>query len=69
MANPLRSEAAAFNLLLGVLVYMVPIGVAAVVGGPWAGLGVFVVVTVAALLLLVRGRRDADAGDGDDTAA
>lgn len=45
MANPLRSEGAAFRFLLGALVYFAAIAIAGVINA-WAGLVVFVVLTV-----------------------
>jgi hypothetical protein len=49
MKNPLRSEAEAYRFLLGTIVYFGLIVLAAVVGGTWWGVGVFAVLTVAAL--------------------
>jgi hypothetical protein len=46
MANPLRSEAEAFRFLLGAVVYFAAIAVAGVINA-WAGIAVFVVLTLA----------------------
>jgi GABA permease len=45
VANPLRSEGAAFRFLLGALVYFAAIAIAGVINA-WAGLVVFIVLTV-----------------------
>src|SRR4029079_7341094 len=50
MRNPLRSEAEAYRFLLGTIVYFGLIVLAAVVGGTWWGVGVFAVLTIAALV-------------------
>ena len=55
--NPFRSEADAFRLLLGALGYFGAIGIAAVVGGLWPGLVVFIVLSVAVVLWWLRARR------------
>jgi hypothetical protein len=55
--NPLRSEAEAFRFLLASLGYFAAIAVAALVGGRWVGLAVFVVVTGAGLAWWLRTRR------------
>ena len=47
MANPLRSEGEAFRFLLGALVYFGAIAIAGVIN-PWAGLVVFIVLTIVA---------------------
>ncbi|MGZ4382019.1 MAG: hypothetical protein ACXVZ3_11425 [Gaiellaceae bacterium] len=46
MKNPLRSEAEAFRFVLGTVVYFAAIAVAAVAGGFWWGLAVFLVLTI-----------------------
>src|SRR3954464_6549147 len=46
MANPLRSEGEAFRFLLGTVVYFAAIAIAGVINA-WAGLVVFIVLTVA----------------------
>jgi hypothetical protein len=56
--NPLRSEADAFRFVLIALAYFGAIAIASVLGGRWAGLGVFVILTVAAGLLILQGRRE-----------
>ena len=50
MFNPFRSEADAFRLLIGAVVVIGAIGIAAVAGGFWAALIVFIVVAVAIVL-------------------
>ena len=47
MINPFRSEADAFRLLIGAVVYLGAIGIAALAGGFWFGLIVFIVLTLA----------------------
>ncbi|MGB2874528.1 MAG: universal stress protein [Gaiellaceae bacterium] len=56
MKNPLRSEAEAFQFLLGAAVYFGLIAVAGVLNR-WAGLTVFVVLTVGVLAWWMRSRR------------
>ena len=58
MQNPLRSEAAAFRFVIGTSIYFGVIVIAAVAGGRWWGLGVFVAVTAAvAARVLAASRR------------
>jgi hypothetical protein len=47
MINPFRSEADAFRLLIGAVAYLGAIGVAALAGGAWAALIVFLALTLA----------------------
>src|SRR5919204_3410463 len=55
--NPLRSEADAYRFLILVVGYFAAIAVASIAGGKWAGLGVFIVLTVTGTLwILQRGR-------------
>jgi hypothetical protein len=54
--NPLRSEAEAFQFLLGAVVYFAAIAIAGVIN-EWAGLAVFVVLTSAVLIWWMRARR------------
>jgi len=54
MKNPFRSEADAFRLVLGAVVYFGAIAIAAVAGGRWWGLGVFVVLSVAVAVWILR---------------
>jgi len=54
MKNPFRSEAEAFRLVIGALVYFGVIAIAAAVGGRWWALAVFVVLTVAVGLWVFR---------------
>jgi universal stress protein family protein len=56
MKNPLRSEADAFQFLLGAAVYFGLIAIAGVLNR-WAGLAVFVVLTTAAVAWWLRARR------------
>jgi len=57
MINPLRSEAEAFRFLIGTIVYFAAIAIAAVTGGRWAGLAVFVVLTAVVIAWWARARR------------
>ena len=50
MINPFRSEADAFRLLIGAVVAIGAIGIAALAGGVWAALIVFIVLAVAIVL-------------------
>src|SRR5215471_7323060 len=54
MKNPFRSEAEAFRLVIGALVYFGVIAIAAAVGGRWWALAVFVVLPVAVGLWFFR---------------
>jgi len=54
MLNPFRSESEAYRFLLLTIGYFAAIVIAAVLIGKWAGLVVFVVLTLAALYLTVR---------------
>jgi hypothetical protein len=54
--NPLRSEADAFQFLLGAVVYFAAIAIAGVINA-WAGLAVFIVLTVGVLWWWYRSRR------------
>jgi hypothetical protein len=56
MKNPLRSEADAFQFLLGSVVYFALIVIAAVIN-PWAGLAVFIVLSAVVLWWWFRARR------------
>jgi GABA permease len=57
MINPLRSEAEAFRFLLGAVVYFAAIAIAGVIN-EWAGLAVFVVLTVAVVWWWWHARRE-----------
>ena len=57
MINPLRSEAEAFRFLIGTIVYFAAITIAAVAGGRWAGLGVFILLSVVVVAWWARARR------------
>jgi nucleotide-binding universal stress UspA family protein len=52
--NPFRSEAEAYRFLLGTIVYFVLIVFASLVGGTWYGVGVFAVLTIAAVVWLLQ---------------
>ena len=57
--NPLRSEADAYRFLIIVVGYFAAIAVASILGGKWAGLAVFIVLTVTGTLwILQRGRAE-----------
>ena len=58
MINPLRSEAEAFRFLIASIVYFGAIVIAAVAGGTWAGLIVFIVLSAAVLGWWLRARRE-----------
>ena len=54
MQNPLRSEAAAFRFLIGLLVYLALIVAAKALAGAAAALVVFVLLTAAAVVWAFR---------------
>jgi hypothetical protein len=56
MINPFRSEAEAYRFLLLSVGYFAAIAIAALVIGPWAGVVVFVALTLAGLVYVVRAR-------------
>jgi hypothetical protein len=55
--NPLRSEAEAFQFLLGAAVYFGLIAIAGVIN-PWAGLAVFIALSAGVIVWWLRARRD-----------
>jgi len=55
--NPLRSEAEAFRFVLASLAYFAAIVIAAVAGGRWVGLAVFIVLSVLVVGWWLRARR------------
>ncbi|HYZ19711.1 MAG TPA: hypothetical protein VE615_09205 [Gaiellaceae bacterium] len=57
MINPLRSEAEAYRFLLLTVGYFAAIVIAALAIGAWAGFVVFVLLTVAGVVYVVRARR------------
>ena len=57
MINPLRSEAEAFRFLLATVAYFAAIVLAAVVGGRWVGLAVFVALSALVVGWWARARR------------
>jgi hypothetical protein len=59
--NPLRSEQEAFQFLIGTIAYFAAIVVATVLGGVWAGVAVFVVLTAAAVAWFVSRNRHLEA--------
>ena len=65
MQNPLRSEAAAFRLLLGAIVCAVLIGIAGLAGGGWAAVGVFAALVTGAAFWLRHGSRRAGGAGGE----
>jgi len=65
MKNPLRSEAEAFQFLLGAVVYFGLIAIAGGVGGLWWGLAVFIVLTAAAAWWWFRAERDEQPAHAD----
>ena len=52
--NPLTREQDAFRLVIGIAVYFAAIAVAVVAGGSWAGVAVFLALTVIGVWILVR---------------
>jgi nucleotide-binding universal stress UspA family protein len=54
MKNPFRSEADAFRLVIGAVVYFGAIAIAALVGGRWWGLGVFVLLSAGVAVWILR---------------
>jgi hypothetical protein len=57
MINPLRSEAEAFRFVLASLAYFAVIVLAAVLGGRWVGLAVFIVLSALVVGWWLRARR------------
>jgi hypothetical protein len=57
MINPLRSEAEAYRFLLLTVGYFAAIAIAALVIGTWAGVIVFLVLTIAAVAYVARAHR------------
>ena len=57
MINPFRSEAEAYRFLLLTVGYFAAIAIAALAIGKWAGLVVFVLLTLAGIVYLVRAHR------------
>ena len=57
MINPLRSEAEAFRFVLASLAYFAAIVIAAVLGGRWVGLAVFIVLSALVVGWWLRARR------------
>ena len=65
MKNPLRSEAEAFQFLIGAIVYFALIAIAGGLGGRWWGLGVFVAESAVVSWWWVRARRGEAAPQAD----
>jgi hypothetical protein len=57
MINPLRSEAEAFRFLIASIAYFGAIVIAAVAGGKWAGIIVFIVLSSVVIAWWLRARR------------
>src|SRR5919197_1865979 len=57
MINPLRSEAEAFRFVLASLAYFAAIVLAAVLGGRWVGLAVFIALSALVIGWWIRARR------------
>jgi len=60
MKNPLRSEADAFQFLIGAVVYFAAIAIAGVIN-EWAGLAVFILLSAGVIWWWFRSRRPAEA--------
>ena len=58
MINPLRSEAEAYRFLLLTVGYFAAIAIAALVIGKWAGIIVFLALTLAGVAYVIRARRN-----------
>jgi hypothetical protein len=58
MINPLRSEAEAFRFLIASIAYFGAIVIAAVAGGKWVGLGVFLFLSAVVIGWWLRARRE-----------
>jgi hypothetical protein len=58
MLNPLRSEAEAFRFLIASIAYFGAIVIAAVAGGTWVGLGVFIALTAVVIGWWMQARTD-----------
>ena len=58
MINPLRSEAEAFRFLIASIAYFGAIVIAAVAGGKWVGLAVFIALSAIVVGWWVRARRE-----------
>jgi hypothetical protein len=61
--NPLRSEQEAFQFVIGAVAYFAAIVLASVLGGVWAGVGVFVVLTAAGVIWFLNRNRHLEAKD------
>ena len=68
MRNPLESEETAFRYVLGTVVYFVPIAIAAWIA-TWLGVVVFIVMTVAAIVVILGGRKPAPPSEPAPPAA
>jgi hypothetical protein len=61
--NPFRSEQEAFQFVIGAIAYFGAIALASAIGGLWAGLAVFLVLTVAGLAWFLNRNRHLDPRD------
>ena len=61
--NPLRSEQEAFQFVIGAIAYFGAIALASALGGVWAGLAVFLVLTFAGLAWFLNRNRHLDPRD------
>src|SRR5512144_1306256 len=61
--NPLRSEAEAYQFVIATMAYFGAIALASAFGGVWAGLSVFIVLTVGAIGWFLLRNRHLDARD------
>jgi hypothetical protein len=59
--NPLRSEQEAFQFLIGAMAYFAAIALASVLGGLWAGVAVFVVLTAGGVIWFLNRNRHLEA--------
>ena len=59
--NPFRSEQEAFQFLIAAMAYFGAIAIASVLGGVWAGLGVFVLLTTGGVIWFLKRNRHLEA--------
>jgi len=58
--NPLRSEQEAFQFVIGAIAYFAAIGLASALGGVWAGLAVFLALTIGGVVWFLNRNRHLD---------